>query len=606
MKISSLLQPKHSILVRLFLMIILQHQSLVSFAQSPPHPIPPELIKSYRFDLEKLFYASERIFKDSLHHFGTAMKQLDNNLKKPFTKDNLASTTQLLSSVEYRFRQLDLYLFLQFATDTRKVKSAELEDSLYNEMVRRRTQFRDKVRMIDEVSFSIAIKKKALVSFRYFLETNRLKGRHELTNAQSEFIQPFNYLKDGQFYTDALNRAVFDPVISGSDTMDLFRDMGRWQNHPDSLVRKEGKHKLNAGYHSAKQEIGYQYIEMIRGLDAFAKVRKFKGIIDENGQKLDIPPRVIEQIFATIEAAAKKYENRNSDRNPDDHRFPIDSATKLVLGAFQPLGHLYLTEAMKLLNPENRRMDIVGSDDRLPMQGVASVYPIHTSVFFARNYEGFFIDLMVLAHESGHAIQASMMAGNNISMLNSSGPGYFTESFGKFNELVTCYHLVRQSPPGAAREYYTEKYQERLKGLFGSASEADVEFRIIEGITSGNIKHPEDLDKVTASTLSMYENPEEGTSAAELWLQMETNYKAPLHNINDMLASLLALHYFKQFLHDPDTFSRNYEKFLSNGYDDSPSKLLKKFLSIDMLDPSFTEIAIEFIQSELNNKARKP
>lgn len=599
MKISSILKSKHGLLARTVLMVILQCQLTPGVAQSPLHLIPPQLEKSYHFDFKKLFYKSDQIFEDSVRNFGAAIKQLDEVLKKPLTKDNLASTTNLFSSIEYRFRQLDLYLFLQFATDTKKVKSAKLEDSLHSEMVNRRVLFRERIRAVDAASFSTAIKDKALVLFRHFLESIRLQGNHELTNAQSAFIQPFNYLKDGQFYTEALNRAVFDPIILGSDTMYLFRDMGRWQNHPEASVRKEGKDKMDAGYRSAKQEIGYQYIEMVRGLDAFAKLKHFKGIIDENCQKLEIQQKVIEQILATVEAGAKKNASSPVDRIIDEHRFPIDSATRLMLAAFQPLGQVYVAEARDLLNPGNGRMDIVGSEDRLGMQGVASVYPIHTSVFFARNYEGFFIDLMVLSHEAGHAIQASMMARNKVSMLNGTGPGYFTESFGKFNELITCYFLVLQSPEGVEKKYYTEKYHERLKGLYGSASEADIEFRLIEGITSGKVKRPEDLDKITTQTLAIYENPEKGDSSGELWLQMETNYKAPLHNINDMLASILALQYFKQFLNDPDAFAKNYEKFLRNGYDDSPSHLLKKFLGIDMMDPSFTQSAIDLIQIEL-------
>jgi oligoendopeptidase F len=66
-----------------------------------------------------------------------------------------------------------------------------------------------------------------------------------------------------------------------------------------------------------------------------------------------------------------------------------------------------------------------------------------------------------------------------------------------------------------------------------------------------------------------------------------------------MLASLLAIHYFQQFLNDKNNFSVKYNKFLKNGYTDSPPQLLNDFMNIKISDKRFCIAAIQFIKAEL-------
>lgn len=582
----------------IFFLVLL---SMNCLGQERQNIMPPERERLYHFNLPGLFFKTPQAFTDSLKSFATAMKRLDKMLSAKNNKENLASNTEMLSKLEYRFRQFDLYLFLQFAINTNNIRAAEQEDSLYNEMVKRRMVFRERIRTMLPDTFNQALRLPMLRPYKFYLTTLQHQGVHSLTPMQTRMLDQFKYLLDDSYYSEILDKAVFKPVFTGTDSLDLFRDMGTWKNHRDSSVRKQGEENLAAGYHSVKNEVGFRYIQMIEGMNAFARARGYTGLIEETFDKLHIKKTAVTQILDTLANAAGISLQKQQGSEPDHHQFSIDSATTILKSAFASLGREYLNEASALLDPHNGRLDIIGGSNRLGMQGVASVYPIHTSVFFARNYEGYFMDLMVMAHEAGHAIQASLMAGNNVSILNSAGPGFFTESFGKFNELLVCYHLVLNASSDTEKQYYLARYHERLRGLFGSTSEADIEYRLIEGITNQQVKTPMDMDRITLATLAKYEDIQ-NSSAGELWLQMETNYKAPLHNVNDMLASLLALHYFRQFLEDRQKFSEQYVRFLKNGYDDSPSNLLQKLMNIDIESRGFCTEAIRIMQRELNNK----
>lgn len=570
-----------------------------SVAQQAEPAIPHDQEALYRFNLHRLFYASEKTFTDTLVRFDQKLKAFSRHLEGAQQSDWLSKQTQALSRLEFEFRQMDLYLFLQYAINTNNTKAAEREDSLYEEMVKYRNRFKDKVRSMPEATFKKQILHPALQPYQYYLHNIRRLGSHEPSAEQQQMAKSFAYLKDGRFYTEHLNKAPFDNIIIGADTLDLFQDMGKWQHHPDSSIRKEGERKMAAGYSNMKQPVGYGYIQLINGLNAFASFRKYDNLVSETCGKLNITKQLLDTIFSTIEASAKSLHVVPQHPAVSTLTFPIQKTTRILLETFSVLGSTYSAEAKALLEPSNGRMDIVGGEARLGMQGVASVYPIHTSVFYARKYEGYFIDVMVLAHEAGHAIQASMMARHGVSMLNSSGPGYFTESFGKFNELLVTHYLNKHAGNTVEKQFYAEAYKERLLGLFGSALEAGIEYRLVEGITNKTISTPEDLDRVTLESLEKYEDVANPDIEKELWLRLETNYKAPLHNVNDMLASILALHYFSFYLRDPDTFRMKYIQFLQNGYDNTPSALLKQFMQINMEDPGFTAKAIDVIRREM-------
>ena len=95
---------------------------------------------------------------------------------------------------------------------------------------------------------------------------------------------------------------------------------------------------------------------------------------------------------------------------PSRLRFSFDDAAAIIGRAVAPLGPDYQRETLALFDPRNGRVDVEGGPHRLPMQGTSSVDPIGTSIFYAFQFAGNYLDLMLLAHESGHATQAMMIA----------------------------------------------------------------------------------------------------------------------------------------------------------------------------------------------------
>ena len=569
------------------------------YGQHEFKPVPDSLVNLYKFNLSKNFFSTPNAFNLFLKKFSSQGETFKQNLKKKATPENIENLTESLSKLEYDFRKMDLYLFLQYATNTANQKASVLEDSIYDVMQAQRSIYKNYIKSAPQKTINDLLALPSMRPYSFYINSIIKNKVHELSQPETELLKSFNYLKSNQYYDNLINSIPTDTIYSPTDTLDLFYDMKAWQNHADENMRTEGEQKLYRAYSSVTIPLGYHYIQMIKGLNSFSVAKKYKSLIDENCNKLSLPQTTLESIFKEIENNASLATKYSRQIKNDFKRYSITEATGILVSSFKELGNNYRLKAVQLLNPENGRLDIVGGENRMGMQGVASVYPIDVSIFYANNYQGYYIDLMLLAHEAGHAIQATLMNENKVSLLNASGPGYFTESFGKFNELLVSYYLFENAKDTISRNFYLSKYLERLLVLFGSAEEAAIEYDLVQGIVSNKITKPSDLDSITFLTGGKYRDYTKIPEQKVFWTMLETNFKAPLHNINDMLASLLAIKYFQFFLNDRKLFSAKYNHFLKNGYTDTPSNLLRDFMGINMNDKSFCSDAISFIKSEL-------
>jgi oligoendopeptidase F len=584
---------------RLLFVVFIFCSSCLTQAQLSFKPVPDSLKNLYKYNLQKNFFKSEDDFNSFLTNFNTQLISFSNLLDKSYSGQNLERLTQSLSRLEYDFRKMDLYLFLQYATNTTNQKASLLEDSIYDAIAAQRNRYKIFIKTTSSKAIKDLPTLPSMKPYQYYINNIINNKIHELSPAESNLLTSFNYLKNNRYYDELVNSIPSDNIYTSTDTLDLFRDMTAWQNHPDSAVREDGERKLYKSYATAATPLAYRYIQMIKGLNAFSIAKKYENLIQENCYKLSLQESTLQAIFREIENNALLFKEFIKRDNKEISRYSITTSTEILLNSFQQLGQGYYTKVAELLNPANGRLDIVGGPNRMGMQGAASVYPIDVSTFYANNYGGYYIDIMLLAHEAGHAVQASLMYDNKVSILNSSGPGYFTESFGKFNELLVSYYLYQNSKDAEQRKFYGAKYIERLLGLFGSAQEAAIEYNLIQGIIADKIIGPSDLDSSTFATESKYSDYSKSPEQKRLWMRLETNFKAPMHNINDMLASLLAIHYFQQFLNDKNNFSVKYNKFLKNGYTDSPPQLLNDFMNIKISDKRFCIEAIQFIKAEL-------
>ncbi len=562
-------------------------------------PVPQDLKDRYTFDFEKNFYPNEGALKNSLQNLRTKIQE-----EKILIEGGLNSTTLVQNmlikydSIERIYRRLDLYYFLKYAIDTRNDLASNTSDSIRAVIRSHRNLVKRAVMAMSTSSVKELLQKDA--SYSFFINSSVSEGEHILSDLGQNISSNFDYLKNNTFYDEAFNKIVFEKIILKDEEIDVIREMGKWENHPDSLIRNKGEELLFAGYDSQKNAFGYGYINYIRGLDAFSKAKGFKNLLEEKEFYNQLPAKSIENIILAILStrATEKSKKVTIIQNPKIQRYTIMESTDILNSALSVLGPEYKRQLQELLSPKNGRIDIVGGENRIPIRGAASAFPIFPSIFYAYNYEGYPLDLVLLAHEAGHAVQASLMYENKVKMVYASGPAYFTESFGKFNELLVYNHLYLNSKEKESKASYRQELWERMNVLYGSAEEAYIEYFLIKGIIDNKINTPLDLDNETYR-LGLAFNPnlyERQPFRKGLWMLMDSSFREPLQNVHDMLASALSVEYFKRYVLEEDLFLKRYNRLLKMGYDDTPENMLR-ILGIDINNEEFIGDVTKFIDS---------
>ena len=559
-------------------------------------PVPADLKSSYHFDFEQNFFKDAETLDNAMAGLGEQLRLVVQRISETKDQEGLINTLSVYDDAERQYRKLDLYFFLKYAVDMRNEKAMVISDSIRGEMVTVRALVKDKIFNLPKSTMDA---QPADHKFAFYLEQLRSEEPYTLSESRQLMSSVFGYLKDNSFYDRALQHMTFEKVAAPDGEIDLLNEMSRWQNHPDPAVRQEAEQKYFLGYATQREALGSGYINYIKGLDAFSKLKGFDNLLEEKSFYNQIPNTVIENFFAAVlKSRPDSKENGEETAVPPTIRFTIEEATAIIMKSLAFLGPDYQSELGALLDPENGRMDIVGGDNRIPIRGTASVYPIFPSIFYALNYEGYLIDLSLLGHEAGHAIQATLMYNHKVPMVYARGPAYFTESFGKFNELLIFDYLLDTEKDIPRKKIYGQQLRERLEVLYGSTEEAFIEYFLLKGIIEGQIKTPEDLDTTTYA-LGMKINPVlygRDPFRKGFWMLLDTSFREPYHNMHDMIASALAIRYYDLSKTNRAGFVSEYLGMLQNGYRDSPENILKA-LQIDITDPHFIEGVLDLLQT---------
>ncbi len=560
-------------------------------------PIPPKLKSAYQFNLQKNFFVSEADYYKKFSAVTDSLALINTYLDKDqIPMNRWGKVIRQYAKAEADYRVIDLYLFLRFAVNMNDTKADMESDSISKIIRKTRTLIKQKIAGLpaDEIVQII----KTNPALTYYVNRIRDEKLHLLSPDAEKLTAPYAYTRSSRFYDEALKKMKFEKLITPAGEIDVIKERSSWENNPDTAVQNLGQKYVLKGYSTQKDFIGFNYIQFIKGLNAFAETKNFTSLIDEKLHQWEFSDTTLQSFYKhIIEGVQLKKElaplSVNSSSTP--LRFTIVDATSKLEKALAVLGTDYRKELSDLLNPANGRIDLAGEGNRIPIRGTASVYPIYPSIFYALNYEGYLIDLSLLAHEAGHAVQASLMYKNDVPLIYAAGPAYFTESFGKFNELLLFDYLSINEKDISKKKIFTLELNNRIDVLFGSTLEAYVEYSLIKGISDGSIKTPDDLDSVTQKSGTSI-SPDLFKSLPEykgLWMLLETNYQAPLHNVNDMIASALAIRYYQLFKADKKKFVKNYIALLKQGYTDSPANLLKK-LEINIQDVNFIKAVVDY------------
>jgi oligoendopeptidase F len=601
------------------------------YSQDKFEAIPKESLVKYHINFEKVFYSSpeaERKSYSSLKEMITRFEDFKGKVANSGV--NLLNALVLYDSIIVQDYLHDAYLYLRYAVNTKDIEISNNESEL-NAEVTGRTQFlQSELMQISETDLDRFISEKPEIKLYLFeIESARRLSSHTLPLAEEErlgIISPS--ITDWQYelYQNLIKRINFTKIkTKDGEELNVWTKRGVISNSSDRTVREEGFKNRFADFAKQRDLFAFALLKLVKARNAFSQAHNYKDFAEDSyfARYLDAPG--VKNLLKTIEDynyVIKKFERIRADHikrimafeevnywdisassagsaNP---RFNIDSATSIILDVIRPLGKEYKTEMADLLNPSNGRLDIVSGDNRLPAGGGVG-FPGIPNVFYSQGFEGFYKDVSILIHEGGHVVHFQLMGNNNVKAAYGSGPNYFSESFSIFNELLLADHLYQNDKDRSKKIFYLEQFLD-VKGLeiFRAAQEAQLEQSIYDAVEEDKIQGADDFDKLTLSVLSKYtiwadKHPDEFKGT---WMLARLMYEDPLYLVNYLYGGLLSLKYYEMFKKDPQEFSNKYLALMRNGFNNTPSVLLKKFLDIDLNDPQLLSDAMKLLENKID------
>lgn len=617
----------NSLQIIIILTLMLAASSSSSYAQETFEPIPKSALSQYRFNLARNFFASPEAEKAERRNIYILLEELE-KLKRQVASsaDNLLLALRLSDHLQSQFRIHSLYLFLRYAIDTKQESSAADESNLRAELRKRRSFLQQEILQIDDQTLTrFFTQQPKLKEYNFTIKNIRRFRPHTLTLKEEELLsvaKPLTSDWQSDFYQQATERINFGTVRTQNGELNVLRQSGEIENHPDRKVREDGFKKLFAGYRSERDFFAFSLVRLVRANNRIAQLRNYKNAPDESYFDSYLNTEQVKNLYEQVAQQAeinKRYQRAVANRirktagyeevnfwdvnaprvglNPV--RFNIGETRRIIQAALEPFGSDYGRELAGLLNPANGRIDIASGNNRLPT-AFASADPVPSSVFYSSSFEGYFIDLIKLAHEAGHAVQSDLMRNNRVLYAYARGPAYFSESFAIFNELLVADFLYRNETDGARRNYFLEQFLDRGLTVFAAVTLADIEQSIYDGVEQNQIRNADDLDNLTRQTGARYSVwHEKHQELNARWSLIDNYYATPLYSVNYVIAQLLALKYFELYMREPQKFIPRYLALLRNGYNASPETLLKQFLDINIQDSNFARGISPVVESKL-------
>jgi oligoendopeptidase F len=586
-------------------------------------PIPEPEKEAYSFDLETNFYSDEAAFRADLDALKQDIERLEAlKGKVASSADNLYQAYEVNDQVIPRWWKLWVYAYLTFATDTDQADYLDEIERTSGDLESRIQFIKTETQAIDDETLKAYFRAKPeLKEYAFAIEEARRYRPYTLSLPEEELLatmSPYLGSWSERLYQKIVDRTDFPDLVVDGDTFDVNLNYSVLINSNDRGVRRDAWKGYFGSMANHRDLYAFTLMKAVETRDKIAQVRGLRNYPDSRFFDLYLSYDDVAGYFGEIAKHAylrKEYEKVRRARimhdtgydtvyiwdrqvqDPDFEkpRFEIKQACKTIKTAMAPLGAEYQEELCYLLDPSNRRLDIVGGPKRVSGM-FATGYPGAPWQFFSMTYNGYFNEVRGLAHESGHAVHHKIQANAGVKPIYSSGPSYLTESVAITSELLLGYQLYDKEKDPETKAYYLEQFLEDALGLLTNNMFAHLELKIYEGIENGSVKTPDDLDALSFDMLTPYSmyygmHPE----YKGVWAVIHHYYDVPMYNVNYVLAQALAVVFFDKILNEGG-FVEKYLAMLRAGFDRPAPDIISNTTGVDMLDPAVLQSGFRFLE----------
>jgi oligoendopeptidase F len=595
-------------------------------------PIPLDGRERYRFDLEGNFYPSEDRWREDVERARDLARGVASHRGRVIeSATGLLSVLKQLDDLFILLNKAWIYALLRYAVDTR-------DDRPYQEIQRSYSEISSEVAfadleimdVTDEALAGFEKEEPDLGAYRFAIEENRRKKPHTLSAQEETLLSLLDEDLTGWhrlLYQLSINRTRFRDVdLPGGGRMNVWRDRSDLLKHPERVVREKTFHWLYQDYASHNDVIVFALIQRIRTANKVARLHRFAGAPEARFFSMYLSSEEVENVLRQVEENAALYKRYQEIRKAhiasfsgldkvepwdlqivpprfERPRLDIGRASDTLQGALGFLGQEYSAELAALLDPGKGRLDLVKGEHRRSGAFAAGYYGAPWQ-FYSEGFDGYVDDLMTMAHEAGHAVHYKLISNAEVLPSYYRGPGYFTESFAMMNEAVTGRHLVDHARNAEERRFYLQEFLSLFMRIFDINMRFSYELATYRKVEDGSLKSADDFNRLGVELGLRYNDDfQEHPELMYNWSRTHHFWTAPLYYVNYLFSGILSTEYFRRHLRDP-SFDERYVALMRNGFDDTPSALLRRFLDIDLSNPALLSGMFEYLEDLLGELDR--
>ncbi len=612
-----------------YLLILLLLITTTVFAADEFKSIPDEVAAKYHWDLAKNFYPSEAEWKKDL----TEANNLAEDIQK--YKEKVASSGPLLYELAQKLERLNLltqkvyvYRYLQYSIDTKLEAQLTEADQAVSEIGAKVAFVNTELRRISEQDLEKLISQEPkLARYRFYLQQNTRYKPHTLSSEEEELLaslSPDLFSWQAQIFQKLIDRTRFSEMKGEGGKLNIYRDRQVLSKDTVRTIRKDAALKLYEEYSGNADLFGFAFIKQAKTANSVAKLRNFKDAFESSLFDAYLTNEQVESFFKAIEKHAsvmKRYVELRKSRIkaisgidpvepwdmeviPKDYkrpRFTIAQTTEILKNALAFHGPEYSADLAQLMDPNNRRLDIVKGENRRPG---AFAYGIYGSplVFYSFVFHGFVDDVQIMGHEAGHVVHYDLIAQNKVPYVYADGATYFTESFAMLNEFVTLDYLFNQATDKADKIFYLEEWLSvALRRFFDIVMRSEFEYTAYKKIHANELTEAEQLHELWKQEGIKYvgEHYEKHDFLKYNWSFTPHYFSSPRYYINYLFANLMAISYYQRHNNDPQ-FDQKYLELMKSGFPDTPVNLLQKHLNLNPFEPAAVQDAMRIFEAKLS------
>ena len=588
-------------------------------------PLRQELPVEETWQLELLF-DSQETYEEALGKFKLQLTQFVETYNGKLAEEGaLLASLKEYGDLYQQLYHLSAYASLAYETDklneTFEINMSQMED-LYEWQAKQLTFYKHQLVELDSAVLEAVSNSEAGAEYKAYLE-DLLRNKETFLSQEVEEVLSgldnsiFNQYR--QYLTMKLQDMTFDNFeVEGKTYANSFNGFeGDYEVHPNSEVRKKAWASFHDGLRRFENSAAVNYINYVQTQKKMASLRGFDTTIDyllfDQKVSNEAYNRQIDIIMSEFAPVMRRYARMLAQEHGvekvslADIKMSFSTAEAATISIAD--SREMIEEALSVLGEEYSDIVKTAFEERwidYPMNQTKSTGGFCSTIYngpsyILLNWTGLMSEVLVLAHELGHAGHFQL-TNRNQNILTPEASLYFIEAPSTANEVIMCQYLLNQPISNEQKRILIGEFISRtyFHNMVTHLLEADFQRKVYLAIEKGDVLNASRLNAFFKETLQTFWGEDvEINDGAELTWMRQPHYFIGLYSYTYSAGLTIGTQIGQRIANREEAAIESWLEVLRAGGTLNPIELAAK-AGVSMKDGEALRTAISFVDGLLD------